>query len=212
MLISPDDLIKLLAALLIGSIIGFEREIHAKAAGLRTMMLICVGATLFTLVSIHFTGSDPGRVAANIVSGVGFLGAGAILLIQGRVKGLTTASSIWVAAGLGMAIGIGQFGLAIVATILVMIVLWLLMRLDRVIDMLGRETRTYAISYIPTPDKYHQIEQKLTEHGLNIIHKKRLKIAENLMQGEWETQGPINRHNKFVDDMLDEQDVIEVNY
>ncbi len=212
MLIAQDDLIKLLVALLIGSIIGFEREIHVKAAGLRTMMLICVGATLFTLVSIRFTGSDPGRVAANIVSGVGFLGAGAILFTQGRVKGLTTASSIWVAAGLGMSIGIGQFGLAVVTTVLVIIVLWLFMRLDSVIDLFGRETRTYNISYIPSNEKYHQIEQKLTAHGLRIMHKKRVKIGENLMQGEWETQGPVARHNKFVDEMLAEKDVIDVTY
>ena len=212
MLISTDDLIKLLAALLIGSVIGFEREIHAKSAGLRTLTLICVGATLFTMVSSRFPGSDPARVAANIVSGVGFLGAGAILFSEGRIKGLTTASSIWVAAGLGMAVGIGQFALAAVAAALVIVVLWLFVRIDYLIDVLGREVRNYSISYTPIAGKYAQIEKYLVNHGLHIIHKKRLKIGEELMQGEWEVQGPLARHNKFVDYVLADKDVVEVKY
>lgn len=212
MLISMDDLIKLLAALLIGSVIGFEREIHAKSAGLRTLTLICVGATLFTIVSGKFSGGDPSRVASNIVSGVGFLGAGAILFSEGRIKGLTTASSIWVAAGLGMAVGIGQFALAAVAAALVIVVLWLFVRIDYLIDVLGREIRTYSISYTPTKGKYNQIEKYMTDHGLHIIHKKRLKMGEDLMQGEWEVQGPLARHNKFVDYTLADKDVVEVKY
>jgi putative Mg2+ transporter-C (MgtC) family protein len=93
MILNDQEMLKLLVALLVGGIVGFEREVHAKAAGLRTITLITVGATLFTILSSHFSAIEPGRVAANIVVGVGFLGAGAILLSEGKVKGLTTASS-----------------------------------------------------------------------------------------------------------------------
>ncbi|MEJ5224319.1 MAG: MgtC/SapB family protein, partial [Anaerolineales bacterium] len=110
MTLSDYELIQLIVSVLIGGLIGFEREMHAKAAGLRTMTLITLGATLFTMLSARM-GGDAGRVAANIVTGVGFLGAGAILFSEGRIRGLTTASSIWVAAALGMAVGLGEFAL-----------------------------------------------------------------------------------------------------
>lgn len=212
MLITPDDVVKLLLALLMGAVLGFEREIHAKSAGLRTLTLICVGAALFTMVSSRFADADSSRVASNIVSGVGLLCAGAILFADGRVKGMTTASSIWVAAGLGMAIGIGEFALAGLTTVLVVLVLWMFSHIDRLVDILGREIRTYSISYRPDQGKYTQIEKSLDSHGLSIVHKKRLKMGEDLIQGEWEVKGPLARHNKFVSQILDDKDVVEVKY
>jgi len=212
MFISQEDLIKLLVALVLGGIIGLEREIHAKAAGLRTITLICVGATIFTLVSTRFADPGSSRVASNIVSGVGLLCAGAIIFAEGRLKGLTTASSIWVAASLGIAIGIGEFGLAGVATALVVLVLWLFAHVDRWLDVLGREVRTYSVSYLPNNGKYAAIEKSLAGHGLSIVTKKRLKIGTDLMQGEWEVKGPLAKHNKFVDDVLADKDVVEVKY
>ncbi len=119
------------AAILAGAIIGVEREIHGKAAGLRTNILITFGACLFMLVSelvgttLSLT-ADPGRIAAQVVSGIGFIGAGAILISRHRVHGLTTAAVIWVSAGVGLVIGIGfpLFGIFIsvlvVAVLLVM--------------------------------------------------------------------------------------------
>lgn len=212
MLIAQDELIKLLIALLVGSIVGFEREFHAKSAGLRTLTLICVGATLFTIVSARFGDSATSRIASNIVTGIGFLGAGAILFSEGRVKGLTTASSIWVVAALGMAIGIGEFALAGVATVVVITVLWLFARVDRLIDVLGREIRVYDITYIVTRGKYEEIEKLIQDRGLSIVRKKRLKIGETLMQGEWEVRGALARHNKFVDQVLGDKEVVEVKY
>ncbi len=212
MVIVQDELVKLLVALLVGSIIGFEREVHAKAAGLRTLTLICVGATLFTIVSTRFGDPSNSRVASNIVTGIGFLGAGAILFSEGRIKGLTTASSIWVAAALGMAIGIGEFALAGVATAVVITVLWLFASVDRLIDVLGREIRVYDITYISTKGKYEEIEKRIVARGLSIVRKKRLKIGEALMQGEWEVRGPLAKHNKFVDQVLGDKEVVEVKY
>jgi len=120
-----DEIItKLGLSLLIGTIIGAEREYKSKSAGLRTLILICVGATLFTMISsVLGADGETGRIASNIVTGIGFLGAGAIMREGFTVTGLTTASSIWVAAALGMAVGAGEYYLALATTVVVIIVL-----------------------------------------------------------------------------------------
>jgi putative Mg2+ transporter-C (MgtC) family protein len=117
-------LVRILIALLVGGLVGFERRITANPAGIRTMSLVAAGACIFTLVSIFgFRGlgttQDPGRVAAQIVTGVGFIGAGTMIATaSGAVKGLTTASSIWVVASLGMAAGTGMYAVAIAGGII----------------------------------------------------------------------------------------------
>jgi putative Mg2+ transporter-C (MgtC) family protein len=124
--------LKLALAAGCGAAIGFERELHDKPAGLRTNMLICIGSTLITMVSIHvalayserqINIADPGRIAAQIVSGIGFLGAGTIIQARGSVHGLTTAATIWVMAGVGLAIGASLFGLALATTLLLLVTL-----------------------------------------------------------------------------------------
>jgi putative Mg2+ transporter-C (MgtC) family protein len=108
LLLYPEDLIKLLVAFFLGSLLGFEREFHHKFAGLRTIILICVGACLFTIFSYRLAGDkDPTRIAAAVVTGVGFIGAGVIIHEGGEVRGLTTASTIWLAAALGIGAGGG---------------------------------------------------------------------------------------------------------
>lgn len=133
-----------------GALIGYERERHGHPAGLRTHILVGVGATLFTLASLGIAegrGGDPGRIAAQIVSGIGFLGAGTILRQGSVVKGLTTAASLWVVAGIGMAVGIGGQMLitATVAVIVVLITLNLVRILDDRIDQV-RTTRDVRVS------------------------------------------------------------------
>ncbi len=120
--------LRLLLATALGAIIGYQRERAGKEAGLRTIVLICAGAALFTLTSIYAFGAeaDPSRVAAGIVTGVGFLGAGAIIRRgEGLVAGLTTAATIWAAAGIGMAAGAGFYLIAAVATAIILIILLL---------------------------------------------------------------------------------------
>lgn len=130
--------VKLLLALVLGSAVGMERELSGKAAGWRDNLLICLGATLITVVSIHMaekysTGGsvDASRVAAQIVSGIGFLGAGAIIQARGSVRGLTTAATIWVMAGVGLAVGSGYYAAAIGATLLILVALVVFERLER---------------------------------------------------------------------------------
>lgn len=127
----PDVLVmafKLLLAGLLGGFVGYEREVHEHPAGLRTHILVCMGAAVFTLVSLSFgrTSSDPSRIAAQIVSGIGFLGGGAILRQGNIVRGLTTAASLWTVAAIGMAVGIGgptYYALATFATGIVFVTL-----------------------------------------------------------------------------------------
>ena len=138
-----EEIIKLALALLFGAIIGAEREYKSKAAGFRTVILITVGSALFTIVS-NVLGAE-GRVASNIVTGIGFLGAGAIFREGVNVKGLTTATTIWISAAIGMAIGIGKYDFAFAALIIVMLVLlsftWIQKKIERT-ESLVSETET----------------------------------------------------------------------
>ncbi|MCM8811984.1 MAG: MgtC/SapB family protein [Candidatus Omnitrophica bacterium] len=130
---------RLFAALVLSGLVGLEREVSGRAAGFRTHILVCVGSTLIMLTSIYLfeayrstgAGIDPGRVAAQVVSGIGFLGAGTIIQVRDAIRGLTTAASLWVAAGIGLAVGTGFYVGAIAATAMVLIVLFLLSRLER---------------------------------------------------------------------------------
>ena len=134
-LLEREDLISIAVSILCGSIIGFEREYNNKSAGFRTIILISLGSTIFTIVSKHGTGSDD-RIAANIITGIGFIGAGVIFKDKLSVLGLTTAAVIWTTAGIGMATGIGYHMLAFGLTIFTIIILSLFGRVEYFIDQL----------------------------------------------------------------------------
>ena len=130
--------LRMAAALSLGAIVGFEREMHGQPAGFRTHALVSTGSALFTIVSAYgFTGSphDPTRIAAQIVSGIGFIGAGTILQYRGHIRGLTTAASLWSVAAIGMAAGAGLYLMAAVGTGLIVVILT---ALDRVEDIARR--------------------------------------------------------------------------
>ncbi|MCD6092791.1 MAG: MgtC/SapB family protein [Candidatus Aenigmarchaeota archaeon] len=120
-----EMIIKLLLAVALGILVGTEREISHKPAGLRTHALVSLGACLFTMVSIYYFDADPARIAAGIVTGIGFVGAGSIIASRGHVQGITTAASLWCVAAIGLAVGVGAYVLAIVSVVLVFIILWL---------------------------------------------------------------------------------------
>jgi len=127
--------VRLVVALLLGAAIGWERELQRMPAGFRTHALVSLGSAVFTVISAYaFTGplADPTRIAAQIVSGVGFLGGGAILHYGGTVRGLTTAASLWAVAAVGMAAGAGLFFVATVSAVLVIVALEVFQRLERV--------------------------------------------------------------------------------
>ncbi|MGE0883430.1 MAG: MgtC/SapB family protein [Blastocatellales bacterium] len=123
--VHPQMLLRLVVAVFVGALVGYERERKGKPAGVRTHGMVCLGAALFTLVSLYGFGpaNDPTRVAAMVVSGIGFLGAGAVLHQRESVHGLTTAASLWVTAAMGLAVGVGMIGMSIVTKILVFLLL-----------------------------------------------------------------------------------------
>ncbi len=130
MISEAELVIRIVLAVVFGAVIGLEREMHSKPAGLRTHAMVCLGACLFTIASIAFamgTNSglvDPSRVAAGIVTGIGFLGAGAIFRDENKIRGLTTAADLWLVAAIGLAIGIGYYLAAAISTIVTLAVLY----------------------------------------------------------------------------------------
>lgn len=142
----PSIALKLVLAVVLGGIIGIEREMRDKPAGLRTNIMICVGSTLFMSLSTRvaeMVGGDPTRIAAQIISGIGFLGAGAVLHSHGFVMGLTTAATIWVVAGVGMALGSGMYLVAVFATAMSLITLYFLSFVEDRIQ--GRKPYSYSL-------------------------------------------------------------------
>ncbi len=128
-----ETIFQLLLAVALGALIGFERELKRRPAGLRTHMLVSLGAAIFTIISISFD-IEPSRVAAGIVAGIGFLGAGSIIAHKGHIRGITSAATLWVVAAIGLSIGVGQFMLAIIGALFVFAVLQLA-RLEKRTDI-----------------------------------------------------------------------------
>ncbi len=197
-----EDIIKLLLAVLVGGLIGAEREYRDKVAGFRTIIFICVGATLFTLFSIKLGGNeDPVRIAANVVSGVGFLGAGAILRQGEHVAGLTTAATIWLAAALGMGIGGGSYLLVSAAAVLVLVVLLVFPRIEGWIDSL-HETRNYEVAgAAENLALFEELEEAMEACGLRVRGRKRTKVGQEIVC-TWSVTGGPRGHEKFAGKLL----------
>lgn len=206
-----DDLVKLGLAAAAGALIGAEREYRDRAAGFRTIIFICVGAALFTIVSHKIAlahDRDPTRIAANIVSGVGFLGAGVILRDGGRVLGLTTAAIVWVAAALGIGFGAGQHGLAAAGTGITLAVLWLFPYLERPIDAL-RDTRTYEVVCRRNPEKFRRLEAVFVECGLWVRSHKEMKRGDEMIC-VWEAIGRRRDHDALMKRLFEDDEVLEL--
>jgi putative Mg2+ transporter-C (MgtC) family protein len=124
-----QDLIAMLVSTVLGTLVGFERQMGRKPAGMRTHTLVCLGSTMFVLVTRHAVADiggpnlDPTRIIHGVITGVGFLGAGSILRQEGYVHGLTTAASVWMVAAIGVAVGVHAYTLAVVGTLLALLVL-----------------------------------------------------------------------------------------
>jgi len=119
-----ETIFRLVLAIALGGLIGFERELKHRPAGLRTHMLVSLGATVFTIISLSFD-VEPSRIAAGIVTGIGFLGAGSIIAQKGHIRGITSAATLWVVAGIGLSIGVGQYIIAIITALFVFVILQL---------------------------------------------------------------------------------------
>lgn len=172
-----EILLKILLAFAFGGLIGFERESRNRPAGLRTHILVSVGSASFTISSIHFyrlfgNANDPGRVAANIVVGIGFLGAGTIIKEGFSVKGLTTAATVWVSAAIGLSCGLGLYLPALIVSVLTYLTLILLRGVE--IEALGKKDRRriLMIKVTDEPGQLGKIGTILGEHNINIDNVK----------------------------------------
>ena len=175
------SLLRLLLAAGLGGIIGMERAIHHKSAGIRTNMFICMGATLFTIMSEAIPDPSVGdrtRIASNIVQGVGFLGAGAILHNKGGVSGLTTAATIWVVASIGMAAGAGHYLLATLTAVIILVALNLLGYIEARVG-LKAITVGYEVTGKNAPDILDELNEIL-EGSHHFMHGVQISRSENL--------------------------------
>lgn len=172
-----DDLIKVALAILCGGLLGIERQYKNKTAGFRTMILICLGSTLYTLVAQR-TGVG---VNINIVTGIGFIGAGVIFKDNVSVNGLTTAAVIWVSAAIGMAIGINNYLLAVISSILTILVLWLFHYLEDYMDKV-HYNKQYSFVFADADfDNVDLVEEMIKSHHLRSFRVQINKHDDNLL-------------------------------
>jgi putative Mg2+ transporter-C (MgtC) family protein len=168
-----DILVRLLVASALGALVGLERDLHGRAAGLRTHLLVSLGAAVFMILSEHVaqlsTGrfSDPGRIAAQIVTGIGFLGAGAIIKEGLTVRGLTTAACLWTVAAIGMASGFGAYVLAGTTTGIAMISLVFLKKLER---LYAKDSYRFLAVTTPLSVPPARIVELVKRHDLTILN------------------------------------------
>ncbi len=198
-----EHLLRLLLAALIGAVIGAEREFRDKAAGLRTIILICIGSCLFTIFGAELSRetTDPTRITAAIVSGVGFLGAGVIFRRGRHSTGITTAAVIWCSAALGMGIGGGLYALTLAAAAGVLVVLWMLPPVERYIDA-TQETKTYDLRCAIDAISIEALHQTFEDAGLKVIdcsHGKR----DGLVISEFEVVGKHDRHTALIHELIE---------
>ena len=191
-------LLQLVLAVILGGAIGLERELKGKPAGLRTNILISIGATLFTVLSMRMAAErgDPGRVAAQILAGVGFIGAGTILHTRGAVTGLTSAATIWVVAAIGMALGTGAYVEAVGSTVLVIVVLTGLASLERVVAARSSVTRL-LVHVRPGVEAVEGIEDLVKRTGLELERIEARQENVDLVV-ELELRGPKRLHDQLL--------------
>lgn len=200
-----DEILKLFLSVLSGSILGFEREIRGKSAGFRTLALICFGSTIFTICSYLLGVEDNrDRIAANVITGVGFLGAGVIFRNSINVSGITTAASIWVAAAIGMLIGIGEFFFAGLSVLLSLVILYAMDYIQFWIDDRFQH-RDYQITF-KDKEESAALCQKIALLGLRFNNMKVFRSAHEINL-EIEVRGKGDQLEKFNSWLLNEETI-----
>ncbi|HEY4334882.1 MAG TPA: MgtC/SapB family protein [Puia sp.] len=214
MILTQDLVLKLVLSILVGGLLGAEREYRSKSAGFRTLTLICLGATIFTIFSQIIGGpGNPDRIASNIVTGIGFVGAGVVFKGDNtsKVNGITTAAMIWVTAALGMAIGAGYWLAALIATGMIFIVLVVFNLLEDRIDRLN-QLRKYRIICPFENETLVRFETLFKTHHLRFKRTRQGKSAENMVTGEWLVQGAEENHRHVIHELMRDPSVRELEF
>lgn len=193
-LTAASAVFRIFLSFVLGSIVGVERKRKGQMAGLRTFALISMGACIAMMLSIYvcqetvgLLRGDPSRIAAQVISGIGFLGAGTIIQMKGSVRGLTTAAGIWIIATIGMAVGCGLYLIALVATVFVLVVLIVLERLEHKVNV-GNEARTIRLKVKGIIKSLHPYEEELSKFS---IHLSRVYV-------EYDYENDITRLNLLI--------------
>jgi len=207
-IIEEDQVLKVLIALLMGVLLGLEREYKRKAAGMRTMTLICMSSTVFTILSAELGyPNSADRVASNILTGVGFIGAGVIFKGDYSIDGITTAASIWIAAAIGMAIGMSQYWLAVTALASTLVVLILLEFVERRISQVN-DKRLYTIYFYEEKFPHIDVENILQEFQLK--YKKMMIVRkENIIEVNYTVRGARNRMEQLDNFLLTNSSIFQ---
>lgn len=196
-----NELLLILISVLLGLLIGAEREYRNKSAGLRTFILVCFGSCLFTILSIKIGVQNPDRLAANIITGIGFLGAGVIFKGDNKIDGITTATTIWATASIGMAVGSGYVYLSLLGTVLVILILSALIYLQNFIDS-SNKIREYRITVIGSEDIKH-CEKIFEEHHLKYFMLK-MQYTQGDLSITWRLTGKHTKHDEVVESLIND--------
>jgi putative Mg2+ transporter-C (MgtC) family protein len=209
-LISQGEVNKFLLAILLCGLIGIEREFRSKQAGLKTMIMIGLGSTLFTILSVKIGLGSADRIASNIVTGIGFLGAGVIFKEENQVKGLTTACVIWIVAAIGMAIGSGYYAQATGVTGIVLASLLIFPFVENFVEQRFTK-RVYKIVKKYENESLDTYEDYIKKSKLKLFRGKQ-ELANGIISGTWTAIGSPKNHKKFVDRMLSDQKIIAFDF
>ena len=208
--LTQSEVNKFLLATLLCGLIGAEREFRSKQAGLKTMIMIGLGSTLFTILSIKIGLGSHDRIASNIVTGIGFLGAGVIFKEDNQVKGLTTACVIWIVAAIGMAIGAGYYEQAIGVTVVVLLALLIFPFLEDMAETRFTK-RIYRIVKRYEGESLEKYEQDIKTSKLKLSRGKQ-ELANGIISGTWVAIGSPHHHKDFVDRMLQDKNIIAFDF
>lgn len=209
--ITQSEINKFLLATLLCGLIGAEREYRSKSAGLKTMMMIGLGSTLFTILSIKIGLTSHDRIASNIVTGIGFLGAGVIFKEENRVKGLTTACIIWIVAAIGMAVGSGYYEQAIGVTGVVLLALIIFPFLEEIGDQRFTK-RVYRIVKKQHENRDLDSYEEIFKENKLKPQRGKHQVVNNIITGNWVATGTPKNHKKFVERMLKDNEIIEFDF
>ncbi|HTE24939.1 MgtC/SapB family protein [Flavitalea sp.] len=203
---NEDIFLRLFLAALAGGIIGAEREYRNKSAGFRTLILISLGSCLFTIASILIEENSKDRIASNIVTGIGFVGAGVIFKSDTGVKGLTTAATVWVTAAIGMAIAAGMYMAAGISALLVMIVLNILGYVGKRLERTNVKFN-YKITFNNSQLADKEYERFMKEVGLTFVRPSLSKQGNELVF-EYSIKGGEDRHQKLLEKLINDKKVV----
>jgi len=205
--LTTQDISKIFVSLAVGGIIGMEREYRTKPAGFRTLILICVGSTLFTMLSLKIGGGINGdRIASYILVGIGFIGSGVIFKEGLKITGLTTASTIWITAALGMAIGDGYFLLAVMVMLIVFVVLEIFSRFENILDGLNA-SKIFIISFKADEEVMIRIEEKM-KHICPKTHRSSMKVKEGMLTCVYRIEGGRKKFKVLQQYLLGNKEVL----